>query len=960
MKLRLRSLAFTLPALLLVADASAARQPEYLDERPVEAAGGARGRLVRTTSWEAPAKQARRWQGFLAAHGAWRAIWDADTGVPLRIFGEGIPAPGASADAAKAEAAARAILAKQLALLAPGAGVDDFVLASNVTHGKAGELRTVGFVQQHAGLRVLGGQVSFLFKHDRLIVLGSEAAPDVDAAVPFAPMPAGELVGRAQAWIEQAYGARPALIADGGSAILSLVRDRADGGGARVEQRAVRILTLDLAEPRARWDVYLDAFDGSPIARRQTLAFGAGTIKFDTPVRYPRGTRQDDVAPLLDVMIDGQPATSTADGGLTWTGTAPASVTAGVRGTRVRVTTGNDGIGTPASSTLSLADGATARWTASTLPAGSQAAVDAQLTGFVHANRIKTIAKADLAPDLAWIERQLQVNVNEPGSCNAYSTGDDIHFFAGSSQCENTGRIPDVIYHEFGHSLHANSIIPGAGDFDTALSEGVSDYLAATTVDDPGMGRGFVIGSTQPLRNLDPATSEARWPEDADPDPHETGLIIAGALWDARKELIAAYGARDGKTKADDWYYSILQRAADIPSTYVEVLAFDDDDGNLANGTPDKCALDRSFGLHGLAGPGVGLGIEPPVRAGNELTVALVSPDDCPGPEVVSVAVEWRPRGQGALQTIGFDRVGDAYRASIPAQADGTIVEYRVAVTFATGLRLTYPANDADPLYQYYVGPLREVYCTDFESDPFAAGWTHGRVSGTDDWEWGVPDGDPSNGDPATAASGTHAIGNDLALGNRNGTYSASSSNWVMSPVIDVSHATGVRLQYERWLTVEDGFYDDAEVRADDVKVWSNFDTGDEDADTAHTDREWRFHDVDLAAQAADGSVQIKFVLTSDEGLELGGWNVDDFCIMARTNILPGCGDGDLGGVEECDDGNNRADDGCSESCTIEEGVTPPPDDGGCCSTGGSPLAPLGLGLVSLGLLVRPRRRRTA
>jgi MYXO-CTERM domain-containing protein len=954
MKSRLRSLAFTLPALLFAVDATAARQPEYLDERPVETAAGARGRLVRATAWTAPAASARHWQNFVDAHGAWRALWDADAGVPLRIFGEGIAAPGANADAGKAELAARALLAEQLALLAPGASADDFALVANLVHGPAADLRTVGFVQVHRGLRVLGGQVSFLFKRDRVIVIGSEAAPRVDAAVPFAPIPANELLGRAQAWIEAAYGARPTLLADHGLAILPLVRDAGDDGAPRVEHRAVRVLTLDLADPRARWDVYLDAFDGTPIARRQTLMFGAGTLKFNTPVRYPRSDRRDDEAPLLNVTVSNVMSTTSATGGLTWEGTAAAMVQNGVRGTHVRVTTGNNGAGTPASSSMQVADGGTGVWNAA-----GQATVDAQLTGYIHANKIKAIARAELNPSLGWLDGQLQVNVNENGSCNAYSTGDDIHFFLGSGQCENTGRLPDVIYHEFGHSLHANSIIPGAGSFDTAMSEGVSDYLAATVVDDPGMGRGFFMANAGPLRHLDPS-GEKRWPEDIDGDPHETGLIIGGALWDARKALIEEKGAVAGKQLADDWFYATLQRAADIPSTYVEVLAFDDDDGDLANGTPNKCLLDRTFAPHGLVDTELGLGIKPPVREGNDLTVEVATPPGgCQTPPVASVVVEWRPRGQGALQTVPFTLDGANYKASIPAQPDGTVVQYRVAVTMASGLRLEYPANLADPLYEYYVGELRPVYCTDFESDPFAAGWTHGRTVGNDDWEWGVPEGEPANGDPRTAASGTRVIGNDLAIGNRNGTYASNTSNWVMSPVIDVSHAVGVRLQYKRWLTVEDGFYDDAEVQADGVKVWSNFDTGNENATTAHTDREWRFHDLDLAAQAADGMVQIKFTLATDEGLEFGGWNLDDFCIMARTNIAPGCGDGTLGGSEQCDDGNNLAGDGCSESCTIEEGVDPP-GDGGCCSTGGSPAGPLALGLFSLGLLGRRRRGRAA
>lgn len=953
MTFRLRSLAFTLPALLFAADAAATRQPDYLDERPVETAAGARGRSYRDIGWQAPASMARLWQDFIDAHGDWRGMWDQDTGVPLRIWGEGIPTPGASADPVRAEAAARAILAERLALLAPGAKLDDFRLVTNVVHGRTGDLRTVAFVQTYGGLRVLGGQVSFLFEQDRLIVLGSEAAPRVDVTIPTTAITAADALGRAQAWIASAYGAVPTLLADRGLAILPLVRDASDSA-PRLEFRAVRILSLDLADPRARWDVYLDAATGAPVARHQTLMFGAGTVRFNTPVRYPRGMRQDDAAPQLNVMVNGASAVSTLAGGLTWAGTAQATVTHGIAGTLVRITTGN-GNGATATNSMMIDDGGTGIWNAAAQPT-----VDSQLIGFVHANRIKAIAKADLAPDLAWLGGQIQVNVNESGSCNAYSTGDDIHFFTASGQCENTGRIPDVIYHEFGHSLHAHSVIAGVGGDDGSLGEGVADYLAATTVDDPGMGRGFFLGNASPLRDLDPAGREARWPDDIDPngDPHGTGEIIGGALWDLRKEFITLLGAGPGKQKADDAYYAILQRAADIPSTYVEVLAADDNDGNLANGTPNKCLIDRAFGPHGLIDPTLGLGLAAPVRTGNDVTVSVnPPPGDCPAPAISSVVLSWRLRGQGALQTVPLTRTGNAFKAAIPTQPDGSVVEYKVAVSIANGTHVDYPDNVADPLYQYYIGPLVPVYCTDFETDPFAAGWTHQAVSNRDDWQWGVPGGAAGSGDPAMAASGSKAIGNDLGNNGSDGMYVPSMSDFALSPVIDVSHATGVRLQYKRWLGVEDGFYDDAEVFADGQKLWSNFDTGNQDASTEHVDREWRFQDLDLSAQAADGSVQIKFALTSDEGLQLGGWTIDDFCIMARTNILPGCGNGTVDGAEQCDDGNNVAGDGCTESCTIEPGVDPGTAGGGCCSTGGSPAAPIGLGLLSAFFLLRKRDR---
>src|SRR4051812_49043883 len=100
----------------------------------------------------------------LAATGAWRAAWDQATGVPSRIWGSGLPAPGTMASPAVAERIARAVLAEHIALLAPGASPDDFVLVANTSDG---DIRSVGFVQRFAGRVVVGGQISFRFKRDR-------------------------------------------------------------------------------------------------------------------------------------------------------------------------------------------------------------------------------------------------------------------------------------------------------------------------------------------------------------------------------------------------------------------------------------------------------------------------------------------------------------------------------------------------------------------------------------------------------------------------------------------------------------------------------------------------------------------------------------------------------------------------------------------------------------------------
>ncbi|HUQ05372.1 MAG TPA: M36 family metallopeptidase [Kofleriaceae bacterium] len=947
---RLRNLLVAaLPAVLFASDAGAVRAPDGLDERTLEPAVG-RARKHAPIDWNVPRRAAAAWSKLRAQHGQWQAIWDHDRGAPSRVWGEGIAAPGANADAAIAERAARGILAEQLALLAPGTKLADWTLVTNVTHGRAGDLRTVAFVQRHDGVAVLGGQVSFLFKKDRLALMSSAALPDVKVGAVGRVADDATVSASAQAWIAAAYGGRPTVLAVASDVvILPLVRER-DDGQPIIEYRTVRTAGVDLDAPRARWDVYVDAQTGAPVARRQTLSFGTGTLRFDAPQRYPAGGRMAYAASQASIVVDTIAATSDATGVFSFNGNGTASVNATVTGTRVRVTNnGQAGVAT----TLSVPDGGSATWNASSVVND-----DAQLAAFVHANLIKTFAKAELAPSMAWLDSQLVVVANEGGSCNAYSTGDDIHFFRASTNCENTARLADVVYHEFGHSLHNHAVISGAGAFDTHMSEGVSDYLAATYTDDPGMGRGFFQGQATPLRHIDPSTMEYTYPDDMDDDPHASGMIIAGALWDLRKDLVAQLGAEAGRQKADDFYMAVLARGSEIPTAYPEILAADDDDGNLANGTPNKCAVDRAFTPHGLVDPAQAIGLGTPARDGFTVTQRVTDPPGgCPAADVASVTVYWRLKGASAFESVSATMGGDTFTADIPAQANGAIVQYRVSARLDDGTEFAYPQNPGDPNYEFYVGPLVPVYCTDFESDPFASGWTHAATGGTSEWVWGVPEGQTSNGDPGAAASGSNVVGLDLGLGGRDGVYEPDMAQTLTSPVIDVTGRFGVRLQYRRWLNVEDGFYDDATILADDQQVWANFAGQDESASTHHKDREWRLHDVDLETQAADGSVQVKFTLESDGGLEMGGWTIDDFCIMARGAPGGTCGDGTMGGDETCDDGNLVDGDGCSATCVDETG------GGGCCSTGGgSPAMPIGVGLLTALALLRPvsRRRRSS
>ncbi|MGH7336858.1 MAG: MYXO-CTERM sorting domain-containing protein, partial [Myxococcota bacterium] len=276
--------------------------------------------------------------------------------------------------------------------------------------------------------------------------------------------------------------------------------------------------------------------------------------------------------------------------------------------------------------------------------------------------------------------------------------------------------------------------------------------------------------------------------------------------------------------------------------------------------------------------------------------------------------------------TLAFDAGGDTFVAVIPDQADGQVIEYQIDATLDSGEIQKLPANLADRWYQRYVGPVTPLVCADFETDPMLAGWT------LDVFEWGVLDPRPGSDDPTAAFAGTRVLGIELGADSdyeNGGVYRATM------PAVDVSDFETVRLQYRRWLNVDDAQFDQAKILADGAQLWINQSSF--NPPIAHRDREWRFHDVDLSPLAQDGRVQVSFELTADDQNVLGGWNLDDVCIVVPGIIPPDpmCGEE---GAEPCE-----------------------PDDmgGGCCSTSSDDATgPLLLG-VFVALLGARRRKIT-
>jgi hypothetical protein len=272
------------------------------------------------------------------------------------------------------------------------------------------------------------------------------------------------------------------------------------------------------------------------------------------------------------------------------------------------------------------------------------------------------------------------------------------------------------------------------------------------------------------------------------------------------------------------------------------------------------------------------------------------------------------------------------------------------------------------------------LYCTDFEDgDPLGSGWTTGTKNNTpSQWSWGVPSGGAT--DPQAAFSGSHVLA--LALG---GDYPKMTSSFVRMPPIDVGQWSDVRLQFRRWLAVEDSHFDQARVRVGDQQVWINSSQNAGDSSSNHhIDREWQFQDVAVSGYQNGHILDISWDLTADLEAQFGGWTLDDVCVIA--NVASVCGDGIMTAHEACDDGPGNAerpnacrtwcqlpecgdnivddkeecDDGPSGSvaCTRNCERIEPPNLGGCCSAERHPGGACLLAGLTLVLVLRRRRAR--
>lgn len=239
---------------------------------------------------------------------------------------------------------------------------------------------------------------------------------------------------------------------------------------------------------------------------------------------------------------------------------------------------------------------------------GNGRSTPADRNSVFHLTQVQRIGLKWL-PSTPWLSRtHLTAFTNYESECNAGFSGDYIITYRSGGGCNNTGEVSDVLYHEYGHGIDSNTR-PG----DPATGEGTGDVVSMHLTHSALIGPGFHVDGS-PVRDVDPSTSSlglltvgnvgAQCPG---MEPHCVGQIYGQTSWGLAQALVAKHGHYTGwRTSERVLFTAFPDSGGYLPTQsfpiYDAYLQADDDDGNLANGTPNGQEIFDAFDLHGIAG----------------------------------------------------------------------------------------------------------------------------------------------------------------------------------------------------------------------------------------------------------------------------------------------------------------------------------------------------------------------
>jgi hypothetical protein len=557
--------------------------------------------------------------------GEWRLIFDRRTGRVSLAEGSGIPFLPGSGNGLKAadlglpgppgglpdvEALGRAFIAREASLLGPPEG--DLILnAERSAFLENGDIVFLDYDWIVEGVPVEGGRVFLRVNHGNIVQFGSaRVGAGVPAARPI--LDAEQAIDRLFGY---AGGRKAGDVVVDPPRLLFLVRPRGQPDGPWAEGVTYR-LAWRAASRRAgehmTWTGDVDARTGEILAFADANRYA----RVVGGVHPRRASDPEEIRPFTNVRVFSSTASfDTGDAGTFPYAGGPAFTP--LDGTYVRTTCAACDAPERAFAFVSSGTGDLDLGTGGADQIGNGSSTPAERDSFFHHNRVRSLARKWL--NIGWLNTTVQTNVNIDDTCNAFWNGTTTNFFRSSAACNNTGTIADVIYHEWGHGLDQNTNL---GDGSTG--EATGDITSMHVVHDALVGPSFGVNGS-PVRDLDSArvgyvASPANLsgfcivclPGQCTNGPyghevHCEGEIYGQAQWDLAQALAEKHGFNTGWQVLERIYFlSLPQTDTMVPSqsqnAYSAYLAVDDDNGNLADGTPNCNEIYGAFSTHGIAG----------------------------------------------------------------------------------------------------------------------------------------------------------------------------------------------------------------------------------------------------------------------------------------------------------------------------------------------------------------------
>jgi hypothetical protein len=431
--------------------------------------------------------------------------------------------------------------------------------------------------------------------------------------------------------------------------------------GDGYDYRLAWVLRPLLKGDAGSWEALVDARTGELLAFEDTNAYAVrrvvgGVYPVSSDQQPPGGVEQPGwPMPFADVV--GAASTVTTTGGLV-AACERGAIQTTLDGPFVRIA---DTCGpVNEASAAGDIDLGTSAGTDCVVPAGHSAGdTHAARTAFYELNRIKEQARGQITsgPGNVWLNQELVANTNVNMTCSAFWNGSTVSYFRenGNPACRNPGEIAGVVDHEFGHgvddndtngaitnpaegladifaNLRQNASCVGRGIFKTMVCGGYGDGCDGTAptgctgvrdhdfilhrCDRPHTITWIMTGFTSAECNGTgpaPACSPGSPGGPCGRVIHCESMVVGETAWDLHfRDLRAAPFNYDAHTALElatrlyylgsqlvtNWYSCAPGGGCGATGGYLQILAADDDNGNIADGTPHMSAIRAAFERH--------------------------------------------------------------------------------------------------------------------------------------------------------------------------------------------------------------------------------------------------------------------------------------------------------------------------------------------------------------------------